>query len=97
MSPVTHRELVVQVSHNVGMKQADVDRILNRYVECIAAAMAEGRNVSIKEIGTLLILDTPAKKGRNLNTNEEIDIPPSRRVKLRPCASLKQAVLKGIM
>lgn len=97
MNPITHKELIKQVSYNIGMKQADVERVLNRYVDLIAVTLASGQGVTVRDLGTLQVLETPAKKGRNLNTNEEIDIPPSRRVKLRPCASLKQAVLKGII
>jgi DNA-binding protein HU-beta len=97
MSPLAHREITKKLSEQTGVAQRQIEHILDRYTDMIVESLAKGRNVSIKDIGTILVLDTPAKKGRDLNTNEPIDIPPSKRVKLRPCVSLKQAVLKGIM
>lgn len=59
--------------------------------ESIKAELAEGNEVAISNHGTYEIRERDARKGRNPQTGEEIDIPASKTVGLR-VTGLKNAV-----
>jgi len=92
MSTIGHREIVRALSAKSGRSVNSIEALFDLYTGMVAAYLSEGKNVTIKDIGTLKVLDTPARVGRDINTGERIDIPPSKRVKLNPCAALKSAV-----
>lgn len=48
--------------------------------------------ITLHDIGTLAILDTAVRKGRNPQTGDEIDIPAGKRIKLKAAKALKDAV-----
>lgn len=91
---IGHRELMRALSMRSGKSLKSIEEVFNLYTDMVAAYLSEGKNVTIRDIGTLKVLDTPAKVGRDINTGERIDIPPTKRVKLNPCAALKSAVMK---
>ena len=92
MSTIGHREIVRALSAKSGRSVNSIEALFDLYTGMVAAYLSEGKNVTIKDIGTLKVLDTPARVGRDINTGERIDIPPSKRVKLNPCAALKTRI-----
>ena len=92
MSTIGHREIVRALSAKSGRSINSIEALFDLYTGMVAAYLSEGKNVTIKDIGSLNVLDTPARVGRDINTGERIDIPPSKRVKLNPCAALKTRI-----
>ena len=66
--------------------------ILLAFLETIEKNLAAGNKVRIDKLGILNVKDRAARKGRNPQTGEEIQIPASKKVSFRVSSSLKDAV-----
>lgn len=88
---IGHRDIMRVLSMRSGRSLRSLEEVFELYTDTVTAYIREGKNVTIKDIGTLKVMNTPAKVGRDINTGERIDIPPTKRVKLNPCAALKTA------
>jgi nucleoid DNA-binding protein len=71
-------ELVEKVAQGTGLSKADVGRVLDEALSEIRRAVDEGETVALRGFGTFRISERSARKGRNPQTGEEIDIPASR-------------------
>ena len=91
MSTIGHRDIMRVLSMRSGRSLRSLEEVFELYTDTVTAYIREGKNVTIKDIGTLKVMNTPAKVGRDINTGERIDIPPTKRVKLNPCVALKTA------
>lgn len=84
-------DLINEVSKVVKTKKeaaAAVDCVLSSITE----ALERGGSVSLVGFGTFKVAERKARKGRNPQTGEEIDIAASRVPKFVPGKALKQAV-----
>ncbi len=84
-------DLVNKVSEIVATKkeaQAAVDCVLSS----IAEALGKGDKVSLIGFGTFKVVERKARKGRNPQTGEEIDVAASKVPKFVAGKALKQAV-----
>lgn len=88
---IGHRDIMRVLSMRSGRSLRSLEEVFELYTDTVTAYIREGKNVTIKDIGTLKVMNTPAKVGRDINTGERIDIPPTKRVKLNPCVALKTA------
>ena len=88
---IGHRDIMRVLSMRSGKSLRSLEEVFELYTDIVTAYIGEGKNVTIKDIGTLKVMNTPAKVGRDINTGERIDIPPTKRVKLNPCVALKTA------
>lgn len=66
-----------------------VTDIYNYIFDDIQDALVEGRKVSNVQLGSLVPVERAARKGRNPQTGEELEIPASVTAKLRPSKQLK--------
>jgi nucleoid DNA-binding protein len=84
-------DLINEVAKVVKTKkdaQAAVDCVLSS----ITKALEKGDSVSLIGFGTFKVVDRKARKGRNPQTGEEIDIAASKVPKFAAGKALKQAV-----
>lgn len=72
----------------------DAEAALNAVVESISTVLREGKSVSFLQLGTFLIKERPARKGRNPQSGKEIDIPASKTAAFKVSSSLKVALNK---
>ncbi len=73
-------EIVDSVTERTGVKKADVSKVLDETLGEIKARLEQGEPVSLRGFGNFKVTETAARKGRNPQTGEEIDIPAGRRV-----------------
>ncbi len=71
-------ELVEKVAERTGLSKADVARVLDEALAEIRRTVDEGDTVALRGFGTFRLSERSARKGRNPQTGEEIDIPASR-------------------
>ncbi len=71
-------ELVEKVAQGTGLSKADVGRVLDEALSEIRRAVDGGETVALRGFGTFRLSERSARKGRNPQTGEEIDIPASR-------------------
>ena len=69
-----------------------VQNLLKTYISSITKAMEKGETVSLIGFGSFKVVDRKARKGRNPQTGEEIDIAASKVPKFAAGKALKEAV-----
>lgn len=76
---------LVNVSDITIKKSRDVvDWIFN----AIQNSLDKGENIRIQGVGTISVIKRKARRGRNLQTGEAINIPAKRTLKIKPCAEM---------
>ncbi len=71
-------ELVGVVAERTGLFKADVGKVLDEAWAEIRRTVDGGETVALRGFGTFRLSERSARKGRNPQTGEEIDIPASR-------------------
>ena len=89
---MTKTELVANVAEKSGITKKDADKVLSAVFESIKQALVEGDKVQVIGFGTFEIRNRSARKGRNPQTGEEIDIPASKLPSFKAGKALKEAV-----
>ena len=79
-------------SGTTGLKFKDIERVLSAMAEVITQELASGEIVTLRDIGTFTTLSVAERMGTNPQTGEKVLIPASKRVKLKPCVTLKTKV-----
>lgn len=71
-------ELVSEVAATAGMTKKDVEKVVNAFFETVEGALKAGDKVQLIGFGTFEVRDRQARKGRNPQTGEEINIPATK-------------------
>lgn len=85
-------ELIGEVSAKTGMTKKDVEKVINAFFATIEGALKSGDKVQLIGFGTFEVRDRQARKGRNPQTGEEIDIPAAKVPAFKAGKALKDAV-----
>ena len=82
----------------ITIKQAgvEVDPVFD-HVVTVAPQLADGEKLDITGIIQFEAKDVPARKGRNPQTGEEIDLDATRKINVRAMKNLKEAVKANII
>lgn len=90
---MTKAELVEKVYVKAGLpSKAKAEEALDAVIDCVREALVAGDAVSFTGFGSFKVNIRAARKGRNPQTHEEIDIPASKVVKFTPAKALKDAL-----
>jgi DNA-binding protein HU-beta len=60
------------------MTKKDVEKVVNAFFETVEGALKSGDKVLLIGFGTFEVRDRQARKGRNPQTGEEINIPATK-------------------
>jgi|SRR5919108_399310 DNA-binding protein HU-beta/integration host factor subunit alpha len=92
---MTKRDLVVRISNETGIVQQSVLEIVQKTLDYIAEAVAQGKKVELRNFGVFEVKVRKARIGRNPNSPEnDVRIPPRAVVKFKPGKEMREAVLK---
>lgn len=80
------------VSEHGAPSKAAAERQLNEVLECVKHGLQTDGKVEIFGFGTFGIKERAARKGRNPQTGEQIDIPASRKASFKPAKRLNDAI-----
>ena len=95
MGTLTKRELVVKISNETGLVQHQVFDVVQRTLDHITDALAEGNTVELRNFGILEVRLTKARVGRNPNQpGSSFVIPPRATVKFKSGKIMRQKVVK---
>ncbi|WP_281282878.1 HU family DNA-binding protein [Weissella muntiaci] len=87
-------EFVAKVSDKTELTKKDSEKAVNAFLETIQETMVAGDTVSFVGFGSFEVRERAARKGRNPQTGEEIEIAASKVPAFKPGKSLKDAVNK---
>ncbi|WP_211749679.1 HU family DNA-binding protein [Paenibacillus sp. Marseille-Q4541] len=85
-------ELIAEVVTKTGYQKKDIEAAVNSTLDVIFTALANGGKVQLVGFGNFEVRERSARKGRNPQTGEELDIPASKAPAFKPSKALKEAV-----
>ena len=95
MGTLTKRELVVKISNETGLVQHQVFDVVQRTLDHITDALAQGDTVELRNFGILEVKLTKPRVGRNPNQpGSSFVIPPRATVKFKAGKVMRQRVEK---
>ena len=83
-------ELVEEVSSKVVITQKDTRNIIDAVTEAITDSLSNGERVTLVGFGTFGVMERKARRGRNPQTGEELQIPAKKVAKFVPGNGLRQ-------
>lgn len=89
---MTKGDLVNKIAADADISKAAAEKAVKAFVDGITGALKKGDKVSLVGFGTFDVSNRAARKGRNPQTGQEIEIKASRVPKFKAGKSLKDAV-----
>ncbi|CAK1222509.1 MULTISPECIES: HU family DNA-binding protein [Fructobacillus] len=86
------QELIDSVAMKTGLTKKDADKAVAAVLSSIEDALKKGEKVQLIGFGNFEVRERAARKGRNPQTKEEIQIPASKVPAFKPGKALKDAV-----
>ena len=87
-------DLVSAMAEVTGMTKKDTAAAVDAFIEVVSETLEKGEDVALVGFGTFKVKERAARKGRNPQTGEEIDIPASKTVAFKAGKTLKD-IVKG--
>ena len=84
-------DLINEVAKVVSTKK-EAQQVVDCVISSISNALKKGDTVSLVGFGSFKVVERKARKGRNPQTGEEIEIKASKAPKFTPGQALKEAV-----
>lgn len=85
-------DLIAAIADRSGLSRTDAKKALDATFEVITNVVKEGDAVAVKDFGKFDLRERAARKGRNPQTGEAIDIAASRSVGFSAAKALKDAL-----
>ncbi len=85
-------EMISNVAEKAELTKKDAEKAVTAVLETISEALSRGDRVQLVGFGTFEIRERAARKGRNPQTGEEIDIAAARVPVFKAGKSLREAV-----
>ncbi len=85
-------ELVELIAENAEVTKASAERALGALIDAITASLKKDEPVVLVNFGTFVVRQRAARKGRNPQTGQEININAAKVVGFKPGKALKDAV-----
>ncbi|EGL98300.1 HU family DNA-binding protein [Ligilactobacillus salivarius] len=85
-------ELVEAVAKKMGTTKKEAEAAVSAFTETVKEALAEGKKVQLVGFGNFEVRERAARKGRNPQTGEELDIPATKVPAFKPGKGFKEVV-----
>ena len=85
-------ELVEVVAKKMGTTKKEAEAAVSAFTETVKEALAEGKKVQLIGFGNFEVRERAARKGRNPQTGEELDIPATKVPAFKPGKGFKEVV-----
>lgn len=92
---MTKRDIVIRVSEETKLTQQKVMEVVQSTFDTIAAAVAKGQTVELRNFGVFEVKVRKARVGRNPNAPAtDVPIPARSVVKFKPGKEMREEVIK---
>ncbi|MBN3527635.1 HU family DNA-binding protein [Paenibacillus apiarius] len=85
-------ELISEVAESTELSKKDVTKVVDAVFEAISTALQNGDKVQLVGFGNFEVRERSARKGRNPQTGEEIEIAASKIPAFKPGKALKEGI-----
>ncbi|MCA1021627.1 HU family DNA-binding protein [Halobacillus litoralis] len=89
------KELVAKVSEKSDLTKKASTEVVDAVLETILEKLSEGEKVRLDKFGNFEVRERAARKGRNPQTGEELEIAATKVPAFKPAKALKDAVKQG--
>lgn len=86
------KELIEAVAEQADLSKSKAEQAVNAFLSATQKALVNGETVQLIGFGTFAVAERSARKGRNPQTGQEIEIPASKVPQFKAGAKLKEAV-----
>jgi len=86
------KDIIEAIHAKVGFSKRDTAAIIDKTLELLKSALAEGDSVMISSFGKLSVREKKARKGRNPKTGETIMLPARKVVTFKVSRVLKERI-----
>jgi len=84
--------LIAQVAESTELSKKDATKAVDAVFDAISTALQNGDKVQLVGFGNFEVRERSARKGRNPQTGEEIEIPASKIPAFKPGKALKDGI-----
>jgi DNA-binding protein HU-beta len=85
-------ELIAKVAETTELTKKDATKAVDAVLDAIAEALKSGEKVQLIGFGNFEVRERAARKGRNPQTGEEIEIASSKIPAFKPGKQLKESI-----
>ena len=89
---ITKADLIEAVYEKVGFSKKESSEIVERILETMKTTLARGEKLKVSGFGKFEVRHKNTRRGRNPQTNMELQIPAHRVVAFKPSQVLKAAI-----
>lgn len=86
------KELIEKMAEKAGLKKTEAEKALKAFEESVVDALKKDDKVTLVGFGTFAVSERKARKGRNPQTGQEINIPAKKAPKFVPGKLFKDSV-----
>lgn len=86
---VTQKDIINSVAAQVNLPKSKTKEVFDAIFDNIINATVDGNSVAISNFGIFESVDRAAKTVRNPQTNEKMEVPPSKAPKFKPSSVFK--------
>ena len=90
---LTRADLAERLHRDIGLSRAACADMIERVLELMCEAMADGQNVKISGFGTFVLRDKAERVGRNPKTGIEVPISPRRVLTFRASQMMRDRIV----
>jgi len=92
MANITKKDLVERIADRTGLTQVDTKIVVESFLDSVAQALQEGKNIEIRGFGRFKIKQKKARTARNPRTNQYIEVEAG----FKPIFEASKELRKGI-
>ncbi len=89
---MTRKELAAAIGENIPFSAQRSAEVVELFFEVISEGLGRGEKIKIAGFGNFSVREKKARKGRNPNTGERMEISARRVVAFKPSAVLREAL-----
>jgi len=91
---VTKKEIVKQISEELGLTQLKTKEIVQKTFDAIIDTLVEERRIELRNFGVFEVKKRAARKARNPRTGERVDVAEKFVVTFKPGKEMEERVLE---
>ena len=89
---MTKADLIEKISLMTAFTKKESSEIVERVFDVVRSTLEAGENIKIAGFGNFEVKEKAARRGRNPQTGEDIEIPPRRVLTFKPSRVLKKSI-----
>lgn len=89
---MAYADLINEFSTRAGIKKGEAKRLAEAFIDCVRDTLMIDTTVRFGRLGTFNIVDRAARRARNPQTGETVEVPAKKAVKFKASREFKEAI-----